>query len=40
MFDRKLQVFKNSQKLTIFGFFNELLATQNVNAASFVRSVE
>ena len=30
LFDRKLQIFKNLQKLTIFGFFNELLSTQNV----------
>ena len=30
LFDRKLQVFKNSPKLTIFGIFNELLTTQNV----------
>ena len=27
-------LFKNSSKLTIFGIFNELLSTQNVNAAS------
>ena len=29
LFDRKLQVFKNSPKWTIFGIFNELLSTQN-----------
>ena len=40
LFDRKLQVFKNSPKLTIFGIFNELLATQNVNVARFARNVE
>ena len=33
LFDRKLQVFKNSPKLRIFGIFNELLSTQNVNVA-------
>ena len=27
-------------KLTIFGIFNELLATQNVNVARFARNVE
>ena len=31
LFDRKLQVFKNSPKWTIFGIFNQLLSTQNVN---------
>ena len=43
LFDRKLQVFKNSPKWTIFGIFNELLATQNVqnvNVARFARKVE
>ena len=40
LFDRKLQVFKNSPKLTIFGIFNELLSTQNVNVARFARNVE
>ena len=39
-FDRKLQVFKNSPKLTLFGIFNELLSTQNVNVARFARNVE
>ena len=33
LFDRKLQVFKNSTKWTIFGIFNQLLSTRNVNAA-------
>ena len=37
LFDRKLQVFK---KWTIFGIFNELLSTQNVNAARLARNVE
>ena len=32
MIDRKLQVFKNSPKWTIFGIFNELLSTQNVRS--------
>ena len=40
LFDRKLRVFKNSTKLTIFGFFNEFLSTQNVNVARFARNVE
>ena len=39
MFDRKLQVFKNSPKWTIFGIFNKLLSTQNVNLARFARNV-
>ena len=30
LFDRKIQVFKNSPKLNIFGIFNELVSTQNV----------
>ena len=33
LFDRKLQVFKNSPNWTIFGIFNKLLATHNVNVA-------
>ena len=33
-------VFKISPKLTIFGFFNELLSTQNANVARFARNVE
>ena len=40
LFDLKLQVFKNSQKLTIFGIFVKLLSTQNVNVARFARNVE
>ena len=40
LFDRKLQVFKNSPKWTIFGIFIQLLSTQNVNVAHFVRIVE
>ena len=40
VFDRKLQVFKNSPKLTIFGIFNELLTTQNINVARFARNVK
>ena len=40
LFDRKLQIFKNSPKFTIFGLFNELLSTQNVNVARFARNVE
>ena len=40
LFDRKLQVFKNSPKLTIFCIFGELLATQNVNVARFARNFE
>ena len=31
-------MFKNSPKRTIFGIFNELLYTQNVNVARFARS--
>ena len=40
LFDSKLQVFKNSPKWTIFGVFNQLLSTQNVNVARFARNVE
>ena len=40
LFDRKPQVFKKSPKLTIFGIFNELLSTQNVNVARFARNIE
>ena len=40
LFDGKLQVFKTSPKLAIFGIFNELLYPQNVNAARFARKVE
>ena len=35
LFVRKLQVFKHSPKLTIFGIFSELLSTQNVNVAEW-----
>ena len=40
LFDRKLQAFKNSPKLTFFGIFCELLSTQNVNVAHFARNAE
>ena len=40
LFDRKFQFFKNSPNWTIFGIFNELLSTQNVNVARFARNVE
>ena len=40
LFDRKLQVFKNSPKETIFGIFNQLLSSQDVNVARFARNVE
>ena len=40
LFDRKIQVFKNSPKWTILGIFNYLLSTQNVNVARFARNVE
>ena len=40
LFDRKLQVFKNSPKWTIFVIFNQLLSVQNVNIARFARNVE
>ena len=40
LFDRKLKVFKNSPKLTIFGIFKLLLSTQIVNVALFARNVE
>ena len=33
-------IFKKSSKLTLFGIFNELLSTQNVNVARFARNVE
>ena len=32
--------FQNSPKWTIFGIFNELLSTHNVNVARFARNVE
>ena len=40
LFDRKLQVSKNTPKWIILGNFDELLATQNVNLARFARNVE
>ena len=40
LFDRKHELFKNSPNWTIFGIFNELLSTQNVNVAYFARNVE
>ena len=39
-FGRKLQIFKNSPKWTIFGIFNLLFSTQNVSIARFARNVE
>ena len=39
LFDRKLQVFKNSPKWINFGIFNELLSTQSVNVVRFARNV-
>ena len=36
----KLQVFKKSPKLTIFGIFDQLLSTQRVNVARFARNDE
>ena len=36
----KCRILKNSPKRTIFGIFNELLSTQNVNVARFARNVE
>ena len=35
-----LQGFQKLAKLTIFGIFDELLSTQNVNVARFARNVE
>ena len=32
--------FQKLPKLTIFGIFNQLLSTQNVNTARFARNVE
>ena len=40
LFDNKLQVFKHSSKWIIFGIFNELLSTQNLNLARFARNLE
>ena len=39
LFDRKLRVFKNSPKRTIFGIFHYLLSPHNVNVARFARNV-
>ena len=38
--DRKLQIFKNSPKWTIFGIFNLFLSIQNVSIARFARIVK
>ena len=38
LFDRKLDIFKNLLYLIIFGIFNKLLSTQNVNVARFARN--
>ena len=35
LFDRKLQIFKNSPKWTIIGIFNLLLSIQNANVVRF-----
>ena len=40
LFDRKLQVSKNSPKLTIVGFFIQLLSNKDVNVAHFARNFE
>ena len=40
LFDRKLQIFKNSPKWTTFGIFNLLLSIQNASIARFARNVE
>ena len=40
LFDRKLQVQKLAKNWPIFGNFNKLLSTQNVNVARFARNVE
>ena len=40
LFDRKLQIFKNSPKLTILCIFKQLLSNQIVNIARFARNVE
>ena len=40
LFDRKLQYFKNSPKLTNFGILRDFFSTQNVNVARFARNVE
>ena len=38
LFDRKLQIFKNSSKWTNFGIFDLLLPIQNVSIARFARN--
>ena len=40
LFHHKPQNFKNLSKWTIFGIFDELLSTQNINVARFARDVE
>ena len=40
LFDRKLQIFKNSPKWTIFVIFSLHLSIQNVNVARFAHNVE
>ena len=37
---KKSHFSKNSSKLTVFGIFNELLSTQNVNVARFARNLK
>ena len=37
---KNFRFFKNSPKLTIFGLFDELLSTQNINLARFARNLE
>ena len=32
--------FQKLAKLTIFGIFNQLLSTQNINGARFARNIE
>ena len=40
LFDRKLLVFRNSPKWTIFGFFKWIFVFLNCNVAQFVRNFE
>ena len=40
LLDRNHQFFKEAPKWTIFGTFNELLSTENVNVTRFARNVE
>ena len=40
LFGCKLEIYKRSAKLAIYGIYNELLSTQNVNVARFARNVE